>query len=127
MKVYVTRQWNGEYFLTPEYDRVEYYDHIEICKEQVQGSHRSDLNRFGFAVATPNRFYTDTIYLNDLWSNGPVIQAKPYKPYEQTVCEAYTSLLGTDIPSCCNIEDDDSVWRQLKRLVRDDWRKVRLS
>lgn len=88
MKLYATRNWRGEFFITPDYDRVEHYDHKEITREDLSLTQRNDLDHYGFCVAVPNR-WTGTADLERVWSERELIPAKPGKTLQQMKEEAY--------------------------------------
>lgn len=78
-KIYITYHgYSGDFFLTPEYSRVEYYDHVEAAWEDIPHQYRSDLRFFGFAVPSKSRDWFGSAYerVSTLYNNAELIPAK---------------------------------------------------
>lgn len=77
--VYLTyHAYSHDFFLTTDYSRVEYYDHVVTEWDNMPEIYKSDLRSFGFAVPSRVRSGFSSSYdrVWELYWNGDLILGK---------------------------------------------------
>lgn len=89
-KVYATRNTlENSFFIHGKEENCEYYDHITMYEDELQGSHLRDFREFGFAIATATVWGTGNEYLHNLWRTRYIKPAKPSPTLEESRNQVY--------------------------------------